>query len=58
MSQRTAVELVGEVILLGQLIAGVGDGVLETAGLAGLACEHHVESVDEEGGGGGDEDVA
>jgi hypothetical protein len=55
---RTAVELEGLGVLLGELVGSVGDGILDTTSLASLASEEDMESVDEEGGCGGHEDEA
>lgn len=53
-----AVEEVGLAVLFGEVVGGVGDGVLDARGLAGFGGEDGMEGVDEEGGGGGEEDVA
>lgn len=53
-----AVELIGLGVLIGLLVTGVRDGILEAAGLAVLAGELDVEGVDEEGGCRNHEDEA
>ena len=54
----TAVEGIRLGVLVGLLGGRVGDGVLDPRGLAAPAGEHGVQGVDEEGGRGGEEDVA
>ena len=54
----TAVEFVGLGVLLGHVVAGIGDGVFLFAGLAGSTGEGSVVEVDPEGRGGGKQDVA
>lgn len=55
---HTAVEGVGFGVLLGELGGGVGGGVGDAGGLALLGGQAGVEGVYEEGGSGGEEDVA
>lgn len=57
MGRHTAVELVGVGVLGGLLLGGVGNGVLQTAGLAILASQGHVQVVDHEGRAGNGQDV-
>lgn len=53
-----AVEGIGFGVLGRLLLGGVRDRVLQAARLARLGAEEEVQDVDEEGGRGGDEDVA
>lgn len=55
---RTAVEGVRPGVLLSDLGRGIAGGVLDAGGLAGPARQEAVYDVDDEGGGGGQEDVA
>lgn len=54
----TAVELVGLGVLFRELVGGVRNGVLLTAQLAVLRGDYAMDGVEEEGRGGGQQDVA
>lgn len=56
--QHTAVELERLGVLVGDLLRGVRDGVLDPAGLALGRGQEHVVGVDEDGAGRREEDVA